>query len=348
MTSTAPFTDILQGHALTELARLPDASVHCCVTSPPYYAVRDYGTPPVEWPDGWTGQLGLEPTHTQYVSHLADVFDTLKRVLHPSGTLWLNLGDSYASATQSGLKPKDLIGIPWRVAFELQSRGWYLRDAIIWAKANPMPSSVSDRCTSSYEMFFHLSLRPTYYFDAYAIREPTSDEEGFRNKRNVWTLPTEPSRIKHYAMMPTKLIEPAILAGSSEYGCCAECFEPYRRVLSKTRTPTRPGLDTKIAEFKQDGTGNRTYTGFNARYKASVVGNRDPQRHITTTAYLGWEPGCNCGCPDILPSVIIDPFAGAGTVGLVARRLGRSFIGIELKSEYASIAATRASERNTQ
>lgn len=372
MPRTPPTTDILEGHAPEQLLRLPTSCAHCCVTSPPYYAVRDYGTPPVTWPDGWIGQLGLEPTPSQYVSHLADVFDTLKRVLHPSGTLWLNLGDSYAGSRTgkqgksgqrvdrsftteglgakplAGLKPKDLIGIPWRVAFELQSRGWYLRDAIIWAKANPMPSSVSDRCTSSYEMFFQLSLRPTYYFDAYAIREPASDEEGFRNKRNVWTLPTEPSRIKHYAMMPTRLIEPAILAGSSEHGVCADCFEPYRRVLSKSRAPTRPGLDTKIAEFKQDGTGNRTYTGFNARYKASVVGNRDPQRHITTTTHLGWEPGCNCGCLDILPSVIIDPFAGAGTVGLVARHLGRSFIGIELKPEYASIASARASERNPQ
>lgn len=371
---------ILQGHAPAVLASLPTASVHCIVTSPPYYAVRDYGTPPVKWPDGWIGQLGLEPTPYQYVSHLADVFDALKRVLHPSGTLWLNLGDSYAGGGTgkqgksgqradrsftaeglgakpiAGLKPKDLIGIPWRVAFELQSRGWYLRDAITWAKANPMPSSVSDRCTSSYEMFFQLSLRPTYYFDAYAIREPISEtskarykygfgggkasrvketdnptylvgdrqSDGFRNKRNVWTLPTEPSRIKHYAMMPTRLIEPAILAGSSEHGVCADCFEPYRRVLSKSRAPTRPGTTTKIEGATSD-----------------EYGNRDPQRHITTTTHLGWEPGCNCGCPDILPSVIIDPFAGAGTVGLVARRLGRSFIGIELKPDYVRIGESR-------
>lgn len=389
MPHAEPVTSILQGHVMETLLRVPAQSVHCCVTSPPYYMVRDYQTPPVEWPDGWVGQLGLEPTPDQYVSHLVDVFREVREVLRDDGTLWLNLGDSYAGGNKgsggktakqltnsgsffespsiewgkSGLKPKDLIGIPWRVAFALQADGWYLRDAIVWHKPNPMPSSVTDRCTSSYEMFFMLSTRQSYYFDAYAIREPISEASkahykygfggaksetikssdnptyvvgdrecsGYRNKRNVWTLSTESSRIKHYAMMPTKLIEPAIKAGTSEHGACSSCGAPYARELSKTRRATRPGTDTKI-EGMDD----------------AMVGNCDPQRHVTETRTVGWSCPCKCVGSGLTPCVVLDPFAGAGTVGLVARRLGRSFIGCELKDEYVDIAKTRAGVPNAQ
>ncbi len=384
MPHAEPVTSILQGHVMETLLRVPAQSVHCCVTSPPYYMVRDYQTPPVEWPDGWVGQLGLEPTPDQYVSHLVDVFREVREVLRDDGTLWLNLGDSYAPNWSSvrdsggggfkgndrsrwtriaGVAPKNLLGIPWRVAFALQADGWYLRDAIVWHKPNPMPSSVTDRCTSSYEMFFMLTKKPRYFFDARAIAEPIAtasadrykysfggaknektkasdnatyvvgdrETDGTRNKRNVWTLSTESSKIKHYAMMPTKLIEPAIKAGTSEHGACSSCGAPYARELSKTRRATRPGTDTKI-EGMDD----------------AVVGNRDPRRHVTETRTVGWSRPCKCVGSGLTPCVVLDPFAGAGTVGLVARRLGRSFIGCELKDEYVDIAKTRAGVPNAQ
>jgi DNA modification methylase len=179
--------DIIEGDALTELRLLPDESVHCCVTSPPYFGLRDYGV---------AGQIGLEDTPAAFVAALVEVFREVRRVLRADGTLWLNLGDSYANDSKwggssggkhvealhgdtkigrgkktTGLKAKDLIGIPWRVAFALQADGWYLRQDIIWAKPNPMPESVTDRCTKAHEYLFMLSKSPRYYFDSDAIAE---------------------------------------------------------------------------------------------------------------------------------------------------------------------------------
>ena len=269
---------ILQGDVRSCLHQLEDQSVQCCVTSPPYWGLRDYGV---------EGQIGLEPTPEAYVADLVEVFREVRRVLRDDGTLWLNLGDSYAGSgkgmTQDGqqdpkqpklkgmkfdvpevpvgLKPKDLVGIPWRVAFALQADGWYLRSDIIWNKPNPMPESVTDRCTKSHEYIFLLTKSERYYYDAEAIKETsvtgddnqprgsegtlrhsvkrgefngkTNEIEGreafraiteTRNKRDVWTVATEPCSEAHFAVFPSKLIEPMILAGSPRGGVVLDPF----------------------------------------------------------------------------------------------------------------------------
>lgn len=272
--------EVIQGDALACLRKLPDESVNCCVTSPPYWGLRDYGV---------TGQLGLERTPEEYAAHLVGVFREVRRVLRADGTLWLNLGDSYARnggepgggnreslhlegkqrrmgaiPAGSGLKPKDLVGIPWRVAFALQADGWYLRSDIIWHKPNPMPESVTDRPTKAHEYLFLLSRSKSYYYDAAAIAERVavsqigrirSDPVGgasraergqhsvggiyrtgdggapcnkpgqeYRNKRSVWTIPTDPFLDAHFATFPPDLVRPCILAGCQQGDTVLDCF----------------------------------------------------------------------------------------------------------------------------
>lgn len=252
-----PNATILLGDARTRLADIPDQSVQCVITSPPYWGLRDYGT---------TNQIGLEQTPSDYVREMVTVFDAVWRVLKDDGVLWLNLGDSYAGNTSrastngragygteregvftktgDGIKPKDLVGVPWRVAFALQEAGWYLRQDIIWHKPNPMPESVTDRCTKAHEYLFLLSKSPRYLFDNKAIAEDAvtsntghrfggskygdSEDEfhrtkgetytatGKRNKRDVWTIPTKPFKGAHFAVMPEALVQPCVLASSTE------------------------------------------------------------------------------------------------------------------------------------
>ena len=350
---------ILCGDALEVLRGMADQSVNCCVTSPPYWGLRDYGT--AEWEGGDPGcqhtisakdadnkavfnervtrgnrdrcvkcgairvdhQFGLEETPEEYVESIVEVFREVRRVLRDDGTVWLNLGDSYASGkgtcynpgggksslgkerkdagahpldrgnkstlAASGLKPKDLVGIPWRVAFALQADGWWLRSDIIWAKPNPMPESVRDRCTKSHEYIFMLSKSKKYYYDADAIKEPSvypndkrrplgskgawemdgreqrangggvayEHDTLKRNKRDVWKVTTKPFKGAHFAVFPPDLIRPCVLAGCPKGG------------------------------------------------------------------------------------TVLDPFFGAGTTGMVAKQEGRKYIGIELNPEYAEMAKNR-------
>jgi DNA modification methylase len=303
---------ILIGDVRERLKELPDQSVNCCVTSPPYWGLRDYGN---------DGQIGLEQDPDDFVTELVSVFREVRRVLRDDGTLWVNIGDSYAGSGKgrnpdgtvhvsaliakqgtsagtimgdvfsgvvpNGTKPKDLIGIPWLLAFALRADGWYLRQDIIWHKPNPMPESVRDRCTKAHEYIFLLSKSRQYYFDSDAMKEPSSDlgktkirfggnkygdsddpkhatksgneyvDSGFRNKRSVWSVTTSRFRGAHFATFPPALIEPCILAGSPRGG------------------------------------------------------------------------------------VVLDPFFGAGTTGLVAQRHDRKWIGCELNPEYAAIAQKR-------
>lgn len=220
--------------ALTGLPALPPASVRTCVTSPPYYGLRDYGH---------TDQIGLEATPQEYILKLVAVFEEVRRVLSDDGTLWVNIGDSYSN--------KNLLGIPWRLAFALQDSGWYLRQDIIWSKGNAMPESVKDRCVKSHEYIFLLSKSEKYYFDYKAIQEPmkestTKDKRlhradysaprrqrdypgnpsqnsgmlkpvgGMANKRSVWEVNTKPFKGAHFAVFPSELILPCVLAGSAE------------------------------------------------------------------------------------------------------------------------------------
>lgn len=291
----------MQGDCLTVLPTLPDKSINCCITSPPYWGLRDYGN---------DDQIGLEETPEQYVAKMVAVFREVKRVLKPEGTLWLNLGDSYAreggntpgvsrhwdgrhldpggqhdkrpNASKIGLKQKDLVGIPWMVAFALRSNGWYLRQDIIWHKPNPMPESVTDRCTKAHEYIFLMSKSAKYYYDADAISERLTTKphppgnnkldasrndrdqmgkiwgaNGQRNKRSVWTVTTKPYKEAHFATYPEELIEPCVLAGCPEDG------------------------------------------------------------------------------------VVLDPFMGAGTTAVVAVKNDRRYIGIELNPDYIEIAEKR-------
>ena len=225
---------LLIGDCRQRLAELPTGSVQTCITSPPYFGLRDYGM---------ADQIGLEQTPKQFVNELVAVFREVKRTLKDEGTLWLNIGDSYAStgghtkqggnsqragrsnvAVQhaqkgfsggDGIKTKDLIGIPWRLAFALQDDGWYLRQDIIWHKPNPMPESVTDRCTKAHEYIFLLSKSPKYYFNNEAIKEVAVGCEGeTRNRRSVWTVATAPYAAAHFATYPPALVLPCVLAGS--------------------------------------------------------------------------------------------------------------------------------------
>lgn len=271
----SPFT-LHCGDALSVLRTLPDGIADTCVTSPPYFGLRDYGM---------TEQIGLEETPEQYISRLVEVFRGVRRVLSDDGTLWVNIGDSYAGATAAGVKlpgatsqranranvssqstcgrisgiaPKNLIGVPWMLAFALRSDGWYLRSDIIWSKPNPMPESVTDRPTKAHEYIFLLSKSERYYYDYDAIAEPVTastvermsqdiDSQsgsrranggvrtdrvmktvggvgGTRNKRSVWTVATKPYKEAHFAVFPPELITPCILAGSREGGTVIDPF----------------------------------------------------------------------------------------------------------------------------
>ena len=236
---------VIHGDCRTSLRILPDASVNCCVTSPPYYGQRNYGH---------TGQLGTEKTPEDYIQSLVDVFAEVWRVLRPDGTLWVNLGDTYsrgnrrtmtpqngalASSKNCGkhgfdsasgmmgdhpvIKPKDMIGAPWRMAFALQAAGWYLRQDNIWHKSNPPPESVNDRCTKGHEYMFMFAKSERYYFDHVAIMEPDK-VGGMRRRRSVWTVPVYTDSAAHSAMFPPALVEPCILAGCPPGGVVLDPF----------------------------------------------------------------------------------------------------------------------------
>lgn len=216
---------LFEGNALTVLQALPSESVQCVITSPPYWGLRDYGI---------DNQIGLEPSLAQFLNRLTFVFAEVKRVLKPDGTLWLNIGDSYTSGnrgyratdkknparamnvrppTPDGLKPKDLIGVPWRLAFALQDDGWFLRSDVVWNKPNAMPESVQDRPIRSHEYLFMLTKSERYYYDRAAVREP-ADLGGLRHRRTVWNVNTKPFAGAHFATFPPELIRPCVLASS--------------------------------------------------------------------------------------------------------------------------------------
>ncbi len=358
---------IHQGDCRAVLAGLEAGSVHTVVTSPPYWGLRDYGH---------GDQLGLDPTPEEYVANMVAVFREVRRVLRDDGTLWLNLGDSYAASSNTGgtasiqgsrkrmgamtskghgiptgLKPKDLVGIPWRVAFALQADGWYLRSDIIWSKPNPMPESVTDRPTKAHEYLFLLAKSERYYFDADAVREPLNPENvahhdryssrpvvgrgpnpdrndgggttqggvGYnpagRNIRSVWTIATQPYPGAHFATFPPKLVEPCILAGTSERGVCPECGAPWRRVVERVG-----------AEVKAPRSAYGHGAGRNDGGRSQLVG--------AATSTTGWRPTCAHADTPTVPGVVLDPFGGSGTTAMVAQHLGRRAVLIELNPDY--------------
>jgi DNA modification methylase len=302
--------NILNGDSLTLLRTLPSDSAHCCVTSPPYYRQRDYGV---------VGQLGQEQSVDDYVKRICAVFNEVKRVLHPTGTLWLNLGDSCIN--------KNLCLIPSRVAIALQADGWILRNQIVWAKKAPMPESCQDRPTNAWEPVFLFSKSYRYYYDAEAVRELTVDGKTRRNLRNVWSLGPEPLRDMHYAPYPSAIPRNAIRAGTSAKGCCPICLAPWERIVRKTRILGAYGGLRKRA----DAPGAVTSASSVFRTGASVV-----------TETIGWEPGCQCGAGHRIPCAVLDPFSGSGTTGMVAMDLNRRVILMDLNPAFCEMSRRRS------
>ena len=422
---------------------IPDPDCHKC------HGTGKDDSLTVDWGD-WRGQLGLEPTIDLYVKHIVAVFREVRRVLRDDGTLWLNMGDCYSIGTDAprnkststtgghvpagwsnreepmrrdaGLKPKDMVGMPWRVAFALQADGWWLRSDIIWAKPNPMPESVTDRPTKSHEYMFLMTKAATYFYDADAVREPTSpstlararyhypnaidnpdyaskhadgdfrrfpiqgqiqgkrarsqnrryigfnarwdaqtptpkhaaadkdtrSKTGFghdtgwgaddqamylaagRNLRTVWTIPTQPYKDAHFATFPEALVEPCIKAGTSERGACPTCGAPWKREVEVIRS------------FESaSGKAGNVPTG---KSPEGVQGGGDVLDvrlgPTTITKTLGFMPTCSHETEPV-PCVVLDPFAGSGTTGEVARYLGRSAILVEIKGEYVALTRER-------
>ncbi len=372
---------LTQGNAL----RIPlaDESVHCCVTSPPYFSLRDYGI---------DGQLGMEASLEEYIENMVEVFREVKRVMRHDSVLFLNMGDSYVSqggpvvnqlgdilgqskarrdswtgnqksrTAVQGLKPKDLMGVPWRVAFALQADGWWLRSDIIWSKPNPMPESVTDRPTKAHEYLFLLTKSKTYYYDADAVRETPIRKGGppeakrwrarddsvpagstldgktagthpsGRNRRTVWHIATAPYSGAHFATYPPALVEPCIKAGTSERGVCPECGAPWERVTEKKFIP-QP--DVSAVRGIKGAPGQKPMDDSNQWDGMPRGSNR-----VST---LGWQPTCDCVSHDPIPATVFDPFAGSGTTLQVARQLGRNGIGLDLSLEYLHLARQRLS-----
>jgi DNA modification methylase len=289
------------------------------------------------------------------------VFRELRRVLKPEALLWVNLGDCYNAATNSprhpstnrvgywqaagtmgdrrvratNLKPKDLVGIPWRVALALQADGWYLRSDVIWSKSNPMPEGVRDRPVRSHEYLFLLTKQPHYFYDPEAVREPAAGEgllgrppvagplRRGRAQRSVWNLPTQRYHEAHFATFPERLVEPCILAGTSAAGNCPNCGRAWKRQV----------------HVRYANPGNRRSNGPRSLERRHVSpGFR--KRLVRLIEGEAWCPGCNCNL-DPIPATVIDPFAGSGTTLAVARRLSRRSIGIELSRTYIELARRR-------
>jgi len=398
-------------HASAHATGLPDASVQCIVTSPPYWALRKYsGEQSIEWPavdyapmpglpalhvDAMRCELGLEPTPEAYIGHMVLCLREWRRVLREDGVAFVNLGDSYANSTAagnkvfgnpdfngtrpsraatltaskvipSGLKPKDMVGIPWRFAFAVQADGWWLRSDIIWAKPNPMPESVRDRPTKAHEYIFLLTKSARYYWDADAVRESLQessvkrwqnpnfgesdkrdgddrhperqrsamlrgvlDMPAGRNVRDVWTMATQPTPYAHFATYPEALAEKCILAGTSARGACPTCGAPWRRGVEREYD----GNGITWEERKAVGEGMRRGECHNR-----PLAEGGPLA-VPVVAPTGWQPTCTCfgefaDSAILRPCVVLDPFHGSGTTGVVALRLGRAYVGVDISEEY--------------
>lgn len=417
---------LYQGHVLDVLRQLPSESVHCVVTSPPYWGLRDYGLPPVvwggdpeckhewgpaevyhghrgsrgqepqtKWPSNttypqhtgaaqsfcarcgaWRGQLGLEPSPDLYVQHIVEIFREVRRVLRPEGTLWLNMGDTYLAQQgagfngqrrfdeanrnirlprPTGVKPKDLLGIPWAVAFALRADGWYLRSDIIIAKANPMPESVKDRPTRAHEYVFLLTKRPRYFYDADAIREPHTKQgtpghlragAGHRhpNHQRLAGRLSAPPRVK--------TAETPHLGGRRQAPEPGEggAFHPLGRNKRSVWTiATEPFPDAHFAVMPSVVAELCILAGTPAKVCPSCGAPWRRGRPTDEGAPADWRPDCACpGNDGSGRAVVLDPFVGAGTVALVAQRLGRSAIGIDLNPDYLAMARRRIEAEHVQ
>ena len=323
---------IYQGDSLGVLKTLEENTIDCCVTSPPYYALRDYGV---------DGQIGLEETPEKYIERLTEVFKEVHRVLKPNGTMWLNIGDSYAgncSVTSTGrcgmgkpreridhrvfdgIKPKDLIGIPWMLAFSLRNAGWYLRQDIIWHKPNPMPESVTDRCTKSHEYIFLMSKSQKYYFDYEAIQEEAVTQADRRIGKRV----TYDGKRK------------------GEEGTGNRAF-----VSLRTKNCQYDGQKPNTMHLNREmGGADEAYVVRNKRDVWSINVMPNKEAHFATYPPKLVSTCILAGCPE--GGIVLDPFMGSGTTGIVANKLGRHYVGIELNPQYVEMAKRRIGLEESQ
>ncbi len=419
--SDLPVNQMLCGHNLDVMRQWSDGCIDVCVTSPPYYGLRDYGIPPVDWPEVSFSPMpglppmaipaessvhGLEKNLWAYVAHEVLIFREVRSLLADHGLLFLNLGDSYTSGGRDsngnrvgykqqnnrgtmeakgrrlplspGLKPKELCCVPWRVALALQADGWYLRSACPWLKRNPMPESSEDRPTTAVEYVFILAKCQKYFWDGVAIELPMAQnvkkrqeraEKCTRHRHNsdwFWeswqgmlmdgdggplAFIVNPQGIKesHFAVFTPNLVEPMIRAGCPKK-VCVKCGKPRERILERTRRATRPGESSKV---KTIGPNSRMLKNHDPAHDedsnrsnqcdSSVVGNRDPERHVTESKTVGWT---DCGCAaGFRAGIVLDPFGGSGTVGYVAAKLKRDYVLIDANPKYVNdIASYRLQE----
>jgi DNA modification methylase len=393
---------ILHGDVIERLRGLPDSSVHCVVTSPPYWGLRSY------LPDTHaekSKEIGCEPTLAAHLDVMVnEVFAEVRRVLRPDGTCWVNYGDCYAtspngrradevkrlgtddrtfrdkpfSTIQGVMKPKDLCMVPNRFAIAMQDAGWWVRSEIIWHKPNPMPESITDRPATAHEKVFLFSKSERYFYDAVAVRTdaaPTSKarwqqdidnqvgsqranggdradrpmkavrgltprheghinhtrldatDRGSANLKNVWSIATKPFKEAHFATFPPDLARPCILAGTSEKGCCPNCGAQWRRITEKSFHPHADVSADAALRTKEQLDESSRWSG--------------SQRGSVSHATVGWEPSCPCPRQSPVPAIILDPFGGAGTTGLVCAELQRDAVLIELNEQSIAIARRR-------
>lgn len=322
---------ILHGHIVDCLRQIPNEGIHCIVTSPPYYGgLRKYGGRAVAWSDGSTKALGHEPTLEKYIEHLIEVFKECERVLHPSGSIFVNLGDTYVGRNSYfGFKPKDLMLVPHRFAIAMCDAGWYVRNDNVWNKPNAMPSSVEDRCARSHEYVYQFSKSPRYFFDHIAIQED-SVRFGKRNMRTVWNVPTSRYAGAHFAPFPEGLVDIPIKAGTSERGCCPKCLFPWKRLVERIK-----GLNPNYC-------GSSFSKGKTKERLSALLPPGEGERTIEIKT-IGWTPTCACGLDEVIPCTVLDVFFGAGTTGLSATRLGRRWIGCELDPKSIALCEERLS-----
>lgn len=357
---------ILKGSCLETLRQLPANSIHVCTTSPPYWGLRGYG--------GEKDMIGMEPTLQDHLDNIVAVAREIRRVLRDDGTLWLNYGDAYSDKeAASGLAAKQRVMLPARVALALQDDGWWIRSEIIWAKSvsfcpsysgTCMPSSVRDRPTDSHEMLYMLSKKPRYFYDQEAVREQsiahTPDDPSGRSVRTVWMIEDDewtefqqfrawkaanqgdltdvwvvnprPLEAAHFATYPEKLIEPCIKAGSSEHGACSECGSPWQRVIERVGGPPLDNRNAPCEVGRGDG---------DTRPRGSSLSGLYAEHGYATNVTVGWEATCEHRDAPVVPCVVLDPFNGSGTTGVVALQHGRNYIGCEINEDYIKLAKAR-------
>ena len=340
---------IIHGDALEVLRTLPSASVHLCVTSPPYIGQRDYDC---------EGQIGIEDSVDEWLEKLVAIFSEVKRVLHDTGTIWVNIGDGYNSAqsrgrygdqsmkgctdhgtkrsTTKGIHPKNLLGTPWKLAFALQESGWIWRSNIPWIKSNPLPSNVTDRPANSHEAIMMFAKSSKYFFDEYKMRT--------EHRLDHWKINTSPGYVDpdsaeddHFAQFPIEVPRRCILLGTPDKGICDQCGDmlvhvcmkgEYQDNGGKRKHADTPGAVKSPTSVLRTGT---TYQYEDGGYWCPKCDEQD--RYLDN----GYRP---------TPAVILDPFSGTGTTGIAALRHGRDFIGIELKKSYVDMSAKRMSEES--